>query len=102
MSRLYLSNPCALFAFLHTVLRAQSAPGFPCALSAREGQRIGKAQAKSRREIENACLSVVIARSEATKQSSFASEKQESWIASAFAQSASADSQPCEACAASG
>jgi hypothetical protein len=33
MSRLYLSNPCALFRyFQHTVLRAQSAPGFPCAL----------------------------------------------------------------------
>ena len=33
MSRLYLSNPCAFFRyFQHTVLRAQSAPGFPCAL----------------------------------------------------------------------
>jgi len=33
MSWLYLSNPCALFHHpLHTVLRAQSAPGFPCAL----------------------------------------------------------------------
>ena len=39
MSRLYLSNPCALFHYpLHTVLRAQSAPGFPCALCPREGQ----------------------------------------------------------------
>src|SRR6478735_8918529 len=34
MSRLYLSKPCALLsALLHTVLQAQSAPGFPCALS---------------------------------------------------------------------
>ena len=33
MSRLYLSNPCAFsLHFSHTVLRAQSAPGFPCAL----------------------------------------------------------------------
>ena len=30
------------FYFLHTVLRAQSAPGFPCALCSREGQRIAK------------------------------------------------------------
>jgi len=29
---------------LHTVLRAQSAPGFPCALCQREGQRTGKAR----------------------------------------------------------
>src|SRR3954469_16504433 len=36
-------------------LRAQSAPGSPCALSSREGQRISKAQAESRRENENAC-----------------------------------------------
>src|SRR5436190_237923 len=36
MSRLYLSNPCALSTgLLHTVLRAQSAPGFPCALCTR-------------------------------------------------------------------
>ena len=34
MSWLYLSNPCASLPLpLHTVLRAQSAPGFPCALS---------------------------------------------------------------------
>ena len=35
MSRLYLwFNPCAFLAqFLHTGLRAQSALGFPCALS---------------------------------------------------------------------
>ena len=33
MSRLYLSNPCALLLYpLHTAMRAQSAPGFPCAL----------------------------------------------------------------------
>ena len=42
MSRLYLwFNPCAFLAhFLHTGLRAQSAPGFPCALFKEEGQRI--------------------------------------------------------------
>jgi hypothetical protein len=41
MSRLYLSNPCAFFRyFQHTVMRAQSAPGFPCALFKEEGQRI--------------------------------------------------------------
>src|SRR4029453_12516176 len=51
MSRLYLSNPCAFFCyFRHTVMRAQPAPGFPCALSSREGRRICKPQAKSRRE----------------------------------------------------
>src|SRR5262245_47884852 len=38
MSRLYLSKPCAFFRYLlHTVLRAQPAPGFPCALCQREG-----------------------------------------------------------------
>jgi hypothetical protein len=39
----------------HTALRVHPAPGFPCALSRREGQRIGKAQAKSRRENEQLC-----------------------------------------------
>ena len=38
MSRLYLSNPCASSYYpLHTVLRAQSAPGLPCALWKTEG-----------------------------------------------------------------
>src|SRR5262245_8645246 len=56
MSRLYLSNPCAFLAhFLHTVLRAQSAPGFPCALFPEEGQGDCKAQAKSRREHGSVC-----------------------------------------------
>src|SRR5215475_6328951 len=33
MSRLYLSNPCALLLPVqHTVLRVHPAPGFPCAL----------------------------------------------------------------------
>jgi hypothetical protein len=40
----------------HTGLRAQSAPGFPCALIKEEGQRIGKTQAKSRRENKSAFL----------------------------------------------
>ena len=39
MSGLYLSNPCAFFLhFSHTAMRAQSAPGFPCALCEAEGQ----------------------------------------------------------------
>jgi len=48
MSWLYLwFNPCAFYHYpSHTGLRAQSAPGFPCALFSREGQRVGKAQAK--------------------------------------------------------
>ena len=39
----------------HTGLRAQSAPGFPCALIKEEGQRDANTQAKSRRENENVC-----------------------------------------------
>ena|SRR6185369_727711 len=54
MSRLYLSNPCALLFFLHTVLRAQSAPGFPCALCSRRDNDL-KSSDKSCRENENAC-----------------------------------------------
>src|SRR5690348_8285227 len=37
---------------LHTVLRAQSAPGLPCALFLERERRDCKAQAKSRRENE--------------------------------------------------
>src|SRR3954452_4698296 len=37
-------------------LRAQSAPGFPCALCQREGQRDCKTRAKSRREIDGSRL----------------------------------------------
>ena len=56
MSRLYLSNPCAFFRyFSHTALRAQSAPGFPCALCSREGQRRCRTRAKTRRGNENVC-----------------------------------------------
>ena len=40
-------------------LRVQSAPGFPCALLAREGQQHRKAQAKSRRENEHVCFHVI-------------------------------------------
>src|SRR5262245_38351245 len=82
MSRLYLSNPCAFFYYpLHAVLWAQPAPGLPCALCSRREQRIDKTQAKSRRENEQVC-SLVIARSEATKQSSFLAAAKGSWIAS--------------------
>jgi hypothetical protein len=64
---------------LHTVLRVQSAPGLPCALCQREGQRDAKLRRNSRRENAPCCLPV-IARSKATKQSSFPREG--SWIAS--------------------
>jgi hypothetical protein len=47
------STPVLFFA---RGLRAQSAPGFPCALFGKRGTRTGKAQAKSRRENENLCL----------------------------------------------
>jgi hypothetical protein len=33
---------CTLFYLQHTALRAQSAPGFPCALCQREGHEIAK------------------------------------------------------------
>src|SRR5215813_8559739 len=43
MSRLYLSNPCAFLVYpLHTAMRAQSAPGFPCALSDERGNEIAE------------------------------------------------------------
>jgi hypothetical protein len=43
MSRLYLSNPCAFFLyFQHTAMRAQSAPGFPCALCQKRGNEIAQ------------------------------------------------------------
>ena len=47
MSRLYLSNPCALFPFLHTLLRAQSAPGFPCASLIERSDEIAATRAKN-------------------------------------------------------
>ena len=57
MSRLYLSNPCAfLFYPLHTVLRAQSAPGLPCALSFQEGGMTIQTSGETRREIARVCL----------------------------------------------
>jgi hypothetical protein len=47
MSRLYLSNPCAFFHyFQHTVMRAQSAPGFPCALFGKGDKEIAQTRAK--------------------------------------------------------
>src|SRR5438105_1753365 len=49
MSRLYLSNPCAFYRyFKHTVLRAQSALVFPCALSSRTLQERDKRTGKVR------------------------------------------------------
>ena len=41
----------------HTELRAQSAPGFPCALCQREGQRDGTTRAKTCRGNEGPCFS---------------------------------------------
>ena len=108
MSRLYLSNPCAFFHYpLHTVLRAQSAPGFPCALCQREGQRDCKAQAKTRRENELPCFHVIASDLSAVAQRAKAEAKQSTYpgrdrlIASAFAPGASADSKSGVACAAS-
>src|SRR5262245_21744048 len=43
----------------HTVLRAQSAPGLPCALCQREGLEDASLRRKTRRENEDACLSTV-------------------------------------------
>jgi hypothetical protein len=54
-------------------LRAQSAPGFPCALFKERANELAKLERKTRCENESACASTVIA-SEA-KQSSFAAAK---------------------------
>jgi hypothetical protein len=79
MSRLYLSNPCALFVFLHTVLRAQSAPGFPCALSSERDNEMNSSDRNMSRE--RVRMFYVIA-SEAKQSSFLCCDKQESWIAS--------------------
>src|SRR5262245_11425593 len=55
MSRLYLSNPCAFFLPLHTVLRVPPAPGLPCALCQREGQRNARLERKTRCGVESVC-----------------------------------------------
>ena len=44
---------------LHTVMRAQSAPGFPCALCLGGSNELAKLRRKSRRENESVCPSVV-------------------------------------------
>jgi hypothetical protein len=44
---------------LHTAMRAQSAPGFPCALCGSEGQRDCRTQVKSRRENKSLCPPVI-------------------------------------------
>ena len=66
LSRLYLSNPCAFLSPLHTAMRVHPAPGFPCALPSREGQRDCKTRAKTCRgnvsgcsKAEAACSAVV-------------------------------------------
>ena len=51
MSWLYLSNPCAFFNYpLHTVMRAQSAPGFPCALCQKRGNEMHNSGESTPRE----------------------------------------------------
>src|SRR5689334_1511507 len=70
MSRLYLSNPCAFFRYLsHTVLRAQSAPGFPCALFPKGEQTRCKTRAKARRGNERCCLKNELANSLSSRTS---------------------------------
>src|SRR5207244_7205862 len=49
----------------HMGLRAQSAPGFPCALCRREGQRNCRTRAKPRRGNEHVCFNRHCERSEA-------------------------------------
>jgi hypothetical protein len=49
---------CFLSLVSHTGLRAQSAPGFPCALSSGEGQREYSNSGNSCRENETACHKV--------------------------------------------
>src|SRR5262249_38175263 len=72
MSRLYLSKPCAFFTTHCTRCCGRSQrPVFPAPSLRRGSNEIAKLRRKSRREIESACLSPVIA-SEA-KQSSFLS-----------------------------
>src|SRR5262249_51645709 len=56
MSRLYLSNPCSLSSLSHTVLRAQSAPGLPCALSMQRATEDAAARARSSRGDERVCV----------------------------------------------
>ena len=46
---------CISTTHAHTVLRAQSAPGLPCASPEGEEQRIGKTRANVSRENESAC-----------------------------------------------
>ena len=59
MSRLYLSNPCAFLHYpLHTAMRAQSAPGFPCALCPGGSNEMATTRAKTSRGNESACLSM--------------------------------------------
>ena len=57
MSWLYLSDSCAFFVyFRHTAMRAQSAPGFPCALSSEERDNEMQNPGKSIRGNERVCL----------------------------------------------
>ena len=65
----------------HTGLRAQSAPGFPCALIKEEGQRIGKAQANPRRENEHVCFQVIASDLSAVARRAKAEAKQSSFLA---------------------
>ena len=54
---------------LHTVLRAQSAPGFPCALCQREGQRDVTTRAKTCRGNAVGCLKIESANARSSRPS---------------------------------
>jgi hypothetical protein len=118
MSRLYLwFNPCASLAhFSHTGLRAQSAPGFPCAslfggvnVSASPGQiRAAGMPAAVLRKLNLACRAVARRAKADRFLDVIASEAKQSiapyaetWIAFAFALKRFGGLEPCGACAAS-
>jgi hypothetical protein len=67
------------FLFLQTRLRVQLAPGFPCALAAREGQRDGRTRADDVAGM-GTHVSSSLRGAKATKQSSFPRDVK--WIAS--------------------
>ena len=70
MSRLYLSNPCAFFRYVqHTAMRAQSAPGFPCALFKKREQRDATTRTKTSRGNALGCLKIESANSLSSRAS---------------------------------
>ena len=80
MSRLYLSNPCAFLRYLsHTVLRAQSALGFPCALYSKRDNEETATRAKMRSGNANARPCYLTVESESTRRA--AREEREAFLA---------------------